>query len=105
MRKMRMRPVTVLRSTLTPVYRLVKVVMRLRYRIVTALAPRVAAADSANCEPESLEKSMLFERFDPILTTRRGIPARGRKIGRYGDLVKSDECDSDLRQHWNPHSA
>jgi hypothetical protein len=60
----------------------------------------MAAANAAYGEPESFEKTMLFKCFDPILAARRGITAGRRKIGRYGDLIKSDERNGDFRQHF-----
>jgi hypothetical protein len=90
MRKMRIRPVTVLRSTLTPVYRLMKMVMMFRYWVVTTLAPRMTTANTTDGEPKALKKSMLFKCLNPILATCWCVSARRGKIGRYGDLVKPD---------------
>src|SRR5690554_3121162 len=75
------------------------------HRVVTAMAPRVAAADASNGEPAAAQPAVGFKRFDRI----------GRATGREAAVVAQPGADEvavetygrneQLADHWRLRSS
>jgi hypothetical protein len=63
----------------------------LGYRVVPFATPRVATKDTLGSHPSPFKQTMFFQSLQGILGTSRGVPAGGRGIGGYGQLVKTDQ--------------
>lgn len=63
----------------------------LRYRIITASAPGVAAEDAPCREDEAFDGTMLAECLQTVLGACRGETAAGGLEGGYAHLIEPDE--------------
>lgn len=60
-----------------------------RNRIIPMSAPGMAPKNATNCQPQSLERSVLLECLYGILRTRWSVATRRRREGRNKLLVKA----------------
>src|SRR5690606_8095430 len=68
----------------------------LGHGIETARPEGMAARDPLHREPAATQGTVLLERLDGVVRTRRMIPTRRRQQRREHDLVRADEKDEDV---------
>jgi len=77
---------------------------RIRHRIVSPTAPRMAAADALQRHPAAAQCTVADNRLRRVGRTGRGIPARHRHDRRNEQLVSADQGPNQFVCRFHPNS-
>src|SRR5690606_15268330 len=76
-----------------------------RHRVVSALAPGMAATYAVRRQPQAFQRPMLFNCFHGVKRARRGEPATSTYPGTYKIPVEPDGGDKQGLDHRNARSS